>query len=333
MKKHEIINADVTEAYAPYLCYPLETHLRIDSVFTAFFAHMAHGYSSDGETHDFYELIYVDSGEINVEIEDGPEKSVFKLKQGNLYLHAKNHYHRHCVTGQTKNSVCIISFNSENSHVLSLVEEQIIHLTRRQKEYLSDAMRCASGIFKEIVEEDRRFLLLKRDGYYTFLDQIFKNSIELLFLDIVREDVTQNENGIIHGDSMILKDKANEQTIENVKLFLKQNIFKKVKIADICNQFSYSRTTLCIKFKADTGMSIIDYFNHIKIEQSVEMIENSSLSLTMIASRLNFSSYQYFSKVFKDCNGIYPREYKKSIKQKENVRLLQRQNDTALKRE
>lgn len=288
--------------------------LKIDNVYTVFFNNMRNNYSSAGESHKFYEFIYTDSGEVLVEIDSADGRRTMKLEQGWAYLHPPNQFHRHFVTNQMKSTVCIISFECDDE-VLRQIADKVIVLTNEQKAHLAKIMEYAAKIFKTIYEEGHYFKFFKFESYNHLIDQMFQNSLELMFLDMI---ILADGNARVR--SGMLKDQAAETLIEDIKDYLKQSIYDKVSIADICARFAYSKTTISNKFKDATGMSIIHYFQYLKVEEAVDLIENGKLSITNIASMLNFSSCQYFSLVFKSILGVGPRAYKKSITNKENVK-------------
>ena len=49
-------------------------------------------------------------------------------------------------------------------------------------------------------------------------------------------------------------------------------------------------------------------------KEAKRLIRDSSLNMTEISERLNFSSLHYFSRVFREKNGISPTDYAKDIK-------------------
>lgn len=62
-------------------------------------------------------------------------------------------------------------------------------------------------------------------------------------------------------------------------------------------------------FKKETGFSIIEYFNKLKIEEAKKLIVERADSLTEIALKLGFEDYNYFSRLFKKHTGYSPKQY------------------------
>ncbi len=63
-------------------------------------------------------------------------------------------------------------------------------------------------------------------------------------------------------------------------------------------------------FKKETGIGIGEYIRRRKIEAAQNMLKYSEYTFSEIANFLAFSSQSHFVKVFHDCVGITPREYR-----------------------
>ena len=74
-------------------------------------------------------------------------------------------------------------------------------------------------------------------------------------------------------------------------------------------------------FKKQTGASIISYITTYRIEKAKEFLQNPSLSISAVASKVGYGNYSYFSKLFKDIVGCTPNEY-----QTQKANLVHRTN-------
>lgn len=63
-------------------------------------------------------------------------------------------------------------------------------------------------------------------------------------------------------------------------------------------------------FKQETGVGIGEYIRSRKIEAAQNMLKYSEYTFSEIANFLAFSSQSHFVKVFRECVGITPREYR-----------------------
>ena len=97
--------------------------------------------------------------------------------------------------------------------------------------------------------------------------------------------------------------------VDEVKQYLSDHISEQLQIVDIATYFSIGQTSLTYKFQHETGCSIIDYFNRLKIERAKHLIRHTSLNFTQISEELGFTSSYYFSRLFKIKTGVTPTEY------------------------
>ena len=63
-------------------------------------------------------------------------------------------------------------------------------------------------------------------------------------------------------------------------------------------------------FKDITNITVNDYINIAKVDNAMRWLTGTDLTMAEIASKLGFSSTQYFSTVFKRYTRVTPGEYK-----------------------
>ncbi|MBO5223778.1 MAG: helix-turn-helix transcriptional regulator [Clostridia bacterium] len=96
--------------------------------------------------------------------------------------------------------------------------------------------------------------------------------------------------------------------------YITSNIYNIKKIGEISLQFGYSYNYLSSLFKKTTGNTVIEFYNRTRLNVSKGLIQETSLSLSKIAKKLNFSTVYSFSNSFKKQFGISPSNYKNSLK-------------------
>ena len=63
-------------------------------------------------------------------------------------------------------------------------------------------------------------------------------------------------------------------------------------------------------FKKETGYSLNDYINKVRINKAIKLLKESEAMIYEIAEQTGFSDSQYFSTVFKKNMGVSPKEYR-----------------------
>jgi YesN/AraC family two-component response regulator len=67
-------------------------------------------------------------------------------------------------------------------------------------------------------------------------------------------------------------------------------------------------------FKQEYGISPSNYMIFRRIDESKYLLAETDLSMTQIAQLMGFSSLSYFSQVFRNTQGVSPKEYRQSLR-------------------
>ena len=107
---------------------------------------------------------------------------------------------------------------------------------------------------------------------------------------------------------------APEQTLtDQVILFIRENRNQHITSEDICRQFYCSRSHMSTQFNKETGKTIREYINELRIADGKKLLKETTLSVTEIAFLIGFDSSNYFSQIFKKQVGMSPLKYRKDI--------------------
>ncbi|MCQ6275644.1 helix-turn-helix transcriptional regulator [Bacillus sp. V3B] len=102
------------------------------------------------------------------------------------------------------------------------------------------------------------------------------------------------------------------KAIEFIRIHLDQDL----SLATISEAIGSSSYELSRKFKKETGHTITEYINKLRINEALSIMENQNLSITDIAQMVGFNDVNYFTKVFKKMKGITPSTYRQGKKYK-----------------
>ena len=101
--------------------------------------------------------------------------------------------------------------------------------------------------------------------------------------------------------------------LEKVKEALElidKDLAKFDRIENLSKAVGLSGKMLQKEFKQHYGTTINKYVMEKRLEQIVELIENSNMPMSRIAERTGIKSMSYLSKIFKEKYGISPKEYR-----------------------
>ena len=92
--------------------------------------------------------------------------------------------------------------------------------------------------------------------------------------------------------------------------FIEQNYNIELDVQTLCDYVNYSRSYLSRVFHQETGFTIPEYINKIRMENAMELLRETALPLREVAASVGIHDSFYFSKLFKKFTGQTPREYR-----------------------
>ena len=72
----------------------------------------------------------------------------------------------------------------------------------------------------------------------------------------------------------------------------------------------YTQNYLGTKFKSETGISLKEYMNQVKIDRAKMLLLSTTQSIVEISEQLGFCSASYFTKTFRELTNVTPAEYR-----------------------
>lgn len=127
----------------------------------------------------------------------------------------------------------------------------------------------------------------------------------------------------IHAAEIVtlLSDPKNMQTAQlnitsktagHILEYIRKNYADISGLDDIANGVHISKQYLCQVFKKETGATISEYLNSIRISNACEMLRSGKHTITQTASLCGYNSTAYFCRIFKNVMRMTPREYQKN---------------------
>lgn len=284
---------------------PLRKVVNVSGIYTVYYFKYGKNFRFKGEMHDFWEMVYIDSGIAHI-VANGKD---FTMRQGEVFFHKPNEPHSIYTTDTFANSV-IVSFESRSRQTKSL-SGKIFTLSDNEKTYLNKIISETKLTFKEKINDISLLAMAKKTTAPLGGEQVIKNTLELLFLSLLRKDLSSdklNENNLLSKEHGKIVD--NVLTILNDKL----SNTEKFNLDEISFKLGFSKSYIKSQFKKCTGKSIIQYYIDMKIEKAKELLSQNKYTISEIADVLGFSSIFYFSRQFKLHTDMSPSEYLNSIK-------------------
>lgn len=275
-----------------------KTVVNVAKIVTIHYYEFGRDFVFDGESHDFWEMVYVDKGNVAVKCDTDSE---IILKQGEVIFHKPNEFHT-IRSYESSPNFFVISFVSSS---LSMVyfEKLWSSLNLQQKNIISSIIDEAEKSYY-ITKNDPsiRKLLRKKDAPIGS-EQLIKNYFELLLISFLR--LMESKKGYV----LPLKVET-EPLIASIKEYIETRCEENIRIEEICSAFGYSKSFLCRFFKEHTGEGLSSYANKVRMAKAKELLRDGNYNITQISSRLSYENPQYFARAFKRENGMTPTEWR-----------------------
>ena len=238
------------------------------------------GYSFIGESHDFWEAVYVQSGEVQV-VEGA---NIYHLRQGELILHAPMEFHNIRSDENAPTEVLIVSFATEGELPEGLTRG-VFRLSERERSEFEDAF-------------ERIYHLFETNGEERYAATECAARLTAFLIGVGRGG--EAEKPLVRSRSA--------QEYRRIVTAMTKRIYENVGLEEIAATENISVSYLKLLFKMYSGTSAKLYWSHLRCNEAVKLLQKGA-SPTEIADRMNFSSPNYFSTFFKRLTGVSPREY------------------------
>lgn len=287
-----------------YKATVLKKEFHISRIYTVHYFEYEKLYGFYGEAHDFWELVYVDKGEILVTAGDRK----FPLKQGEIVFHQPNEYHNLQANGIVAPNIIIVAFECR-SRAMSFFRGRVTSLSDYEKHFLSVIIKEASEAFSSALDDTFLPKLEKRRGGTFGSEQLIGLSLEQLLIAL-RRSVTSAPG---KSTSTITRRLA-QDTVADVTDFLADNLGRRLRFSEVAEFAGLSGSSLKSLFRMRTGQGVMTTFANMKIDRAKVLIREGNYNITQISSLLGFDSIHQFSRRFKQMTGMSPTEYGKSVK-------------------
>ena len=285
-----------------------EKVFNVEAIITLFYMEFSKNFSYEGERHDFWEMVYIDKGEMICTA----DKNRFLLKSGEMVFHKPNEFHTLSGDRLTAPNVSILTFACK-SRAMKQLEGKIFRLKPEEKDILSRLF--AEGLATYRLVDERNPLLQNLQQLDTApygSSQMVKNLLELFLIMLCRNTdvVTRRSRRSYTIDGVDVP-----YHVKEILDCLQSNLYGRLTVGDIAARLGKSESAVKQSFAAFRKDGIIHYYNELKIREAKKLIRQGQFNISQISDQLGFDSPQYFSRCFKKFVRMTPREYKASIRQ------------------
>lgn len=259
---------------------PIEQIFSVKGFYSAIKFDWNDSFIFNGESHDFWEAVFVESGEVEVT----ENENVYVLGSGNMIFHAPMEFHRIKSSGGSSPKGFIFSFLTSGD--------------------LPEAIK--GGIFTLEPSQVAMFKSLS-DKIYSFVH--FEHSTLLgceIGAALTELIIKLASKQALSGGSMT------QSAVEYRRIvsYMSEHICNNLTLSDIAEGNNVSVSYIKLLFNTYAGISPKSYFNQLRLRHATELLRKG-LSVTTVSDAMNFSSPNYFSTFYKKHTGFPPSEQQK----------------------
>lgn len=262
-------------------------------------------YQTYKDKHAFRELVYVDNGEINV----SSENYTGKLEKNQLIIHKAEEIHSLSCPNNKAPNVIIIGFECSAAE-LDVFAATPTNLSGECQKLLTDVIKEGRNVFLPPYDVPYLKDMRKRKEYPFGADQLIKLKLEIFFIELIRGlDVKK-----------ILSENLDDYKLNEIYNYINENYKEKITLDELCFLYGTNKTSLCASFKRAYGETVISFINRKRIKEAKRLFREGKYNLTQIGEMVGFSSLHYFSRIFKQYEGISPTEYFRTLKSRFDIK-------------
>ncbi len=258
-----------------YNYHEAKSTFEIEGFYTAIKYDWNEHFAFNGESHDFWEAVFVESGRVEVT----EDENFYTLSEGNVIFHAPMEFHRIKSAEGSSPKVFVFSFRTTGE--------------------LPEAIRA--GVFTANPSQRKLFDAL-RDSVYDYVHKgssaiSGEKATSLLKLFIIEMATAPLATNITTSRSA--------QEYQRIVSFMSKNILENLTLEDIASRTNISVSYMKILFKTYAGIGPKSYYNLLRVQKATELLSKGA-SVTEVSLAMNFSSANYFSVFFKRETGSPP---------------------------
>jgi len=262
--------------------------------------------------HDFYELVYVVHGQ-GIHRIGG---TAYTIHPGDVFVIRPGDVHQYMLSGDY--GVEIINCLFSAAYVAEALEldreglEQLPYLRPfyREDEGFVPAFPLntqESSAILNLLEAMLREMKTRAPGFEVLIRH---KLIEVLILLSRFRLQEQSESAKIHVTG------GYEILVRRIRVYLERNFHEKITLAMLSRQFNLSERHINRVFKQETGASIMEMLQQIRIERAKHLLGETNRSIDSVAHAVGFGDSSFFSRLFSRKVGCTPGGYRKRARKK-----------------
>lgn len=266
-------------------------------------------FSFPGESHNFWEFLYVDNGELLVTADH--EKIL--LQQGQIIFHKPNEFHALAANNVIAPNLVVMTFDSGDP-CMAFFENKVLTVGESERNLLAQILAEARDTFEGPLDDPYMEQLIRKEQAPFGAEQMIKIHLEQFIIQLLRNySGSTGLSGSPRDVSAGPMPADHDAVFNGIMAYLEKNITQQLTVEKICRDNLIGASPLKKLFREHRGGGVMECFNLMKIDAAKQLIRNRQMNFTQIADYLGYTSVHYFSRHFKKLTNMTPSEYRDSI--------------------
>lgn len=103
------------------------------------------------------------------------------------------------------------------------------------------------------------------------------------------------------------------QTVNKVIMYINDELENDLTVESIANNFHISTSHLSRIFREHVGITLVEYLNVRRVEESQYYLRHTNKSITSISDQFHFCNQSYFTRIFKKYTGVTPKHFRDEL--------------------
>ncbi len=124
---------------------------------------------------------------------------------------------------------------------------------------------------------------------------------------LLRHYSTRNHQFQDHEDGL------SKQQLRQAIDYIQAHLGEDLSLSDIANELGMSQYYFCRLFKRSTGIAPHQYIIRQRVERAKQLLKQPERTIASVAIECGFANQSHFAKYFRQCTGMNPNQFRKTV--------------------
>lgn len=287
----------------------VERVLRINRLYSLHYFQFAAGYIFPGESHDFWEMVYIDHGKADI----GAGSETFHLRQGQAFFHKPGEFHSIWADSASGPNIMVLSFSC-SAPVLRALGHRVLFMNAQLSSILRQIIHEGELCFGPLLDISDLHMLVPLSSAPFGSQQLIETYLTQLLILLLRDQQSERKR-TDYSPPHLTDEQAAADLTAQLSQYMRSHLDGSLTFPGICRYSGLCSTALKTCFRRYNGIGVMEYYRRLRIEEARRLLREGRLNVTQTAEKLGYSSVYAFSRQFKKLVGTTPIGYLKSVRE------------------